>query len=115
MTVGRGCHQKAARGGWGAASLGRLWTDLIFDSGDRGPGTTRELSLIFRRGTLFSEGGERSSTCPKDFSLGDGGGTRTRRDTSCASVQYFGQSPFFQDLSAMAPQQNQFQVLNVQF
>ena len=72
MTVGRGCHQKAARGGWGAASLGRLRTDPIFDSGDRGPGTTRELPLIFRRGTLFSKGGGRSSTCPKDFSLGDG-------------------------------------------
>ena len=36
--------------------MGRLRTDLIFDSGDRGPGTTRELSLIFRRGTPAQQG-----------------------------------------------------------
>jgi len=44
-------------GGGGVASLGRPRTDPIFDSGDRGPGTTRKLSLIFQRGMLVSEGG----------------------------------------------------------
>jgi len=57
-TVGRGCHLKAARGDGGAAILECPRTDPIFDIGDRGPGTTRELSLIFQRVTLAQQGRE---------------------------------------------------------
>ena len=54
----QGCHRKVARGDGGAAILGHLRTDPVFDSGDRGPGTTRERSLYFRGGRWLSEGGE---------------------------------------------------------
>ena len=70
----QGVPPKAARGDGGAAILGRLRMDPIFDSGDRGPGTTRELSLILQRGTPTQQGREGGVT-PYD-----GGGTRTRRD-----------------------------------
>ena len=72
----------AARGGWGAASLGRPRTDPIFDSQPPKRVWYNKKAFLHISGGESNQRGREGGVTPylSPVSWGDSGGTRTRRD-----------------------------------